>query len=251
MNFNTRNILATTVVFLLVWSCSQQSAFQGNNVSAAITDDISVAEFCGSNATQRVQQTLFFPPDTEVCAWGQDGNLPLFDSGLGIAAVQSYVQPINLGVPIASICDFSLSMNETYTVFDDDITFTLDQFAFAGDFLHRDWLKNVAGMDQVGSLLRYNRLKVIGREHPGVSNAAEWLEAGVTGDFNTRQNSASQREGNFNLQLTRSFLDLMPRQDLTRQVHEFGFHIFGNRHVSDCQHQGFIIDVDISFVPRG
>jgi hypothetical protein len=242
-----KSVLFTFLVSAL-WGCGQQSNFQSVPNNSVITDDITVSAFCRNKEKRRVQQTLVFAPDTVECAWGEDGNLPQ-SSGAMIAAVQSYTQSINLGVPVASICDFSLSMNEEYTVYDDDITFSFDEFAFAGDFLHREWLVDTAGLDQVGSLLRYDRLKVIGKNHPGVTGSEEWLEAGITGDFNTRQNAATQREGNFNLQLTNDFLDLMPRVDLTRQVHEFGFHIFGNHGASDCQHQGFTIDVDISFVP--
>ncbi len=236
-------------LLLTVVACDQdsefQSAFNGNNI---ITDDITVQDFCQGKTLKRVQQTLVFSPDTQTCEWGQNGNLnPSFSKT--IAAVQSYTQPIDLGTPVASICDFSLSMNETFTVYDDDITFTFDQFAFAGDFLFRDWLVDTAELEQVGNLLRYDRSKVIGKDFYELT-PQDWLEDGVTGDFNTRQNDATQREGNFNLQLTKDFLDLMPRTDLTRQVHEFGFHIFGNQNDSDCQHQGFTINVDVSFVPR-
>jgi hypothetical protein len=250
MAFSIQNSSALALVLLLVVACGQESGFQsGATGGAIITDGVSVEEFCGGKATRRVQQTLVFEPDTEVCAWGVDGNIASSNGSI-ISAVQSYTKSIDLGAEVGSICDFSLSMDEAFTVYDDDITFTFDEFAFAGDYLHREWLVNVAGLEQVGSLLRYDRLSMIGKTHAGASNA-EWLEEGITGEFNTRQNAATQREGNFNLQLTRDFLDLMPRVDLTRQVHQFGFHIFGNLNASDCQHQGFNIDVDVSFVPRG
>jgi|GEM_PF-2893283 len=246
-----RFIYLTAIVALVV-SCSQESDFtSGNNLSpSVITDDVSVNEFCSGKNLVTVKKTLVFEPDTTVCAWGEDGNqvldLSTFTSFIQINAVQSYTQEIDLGVPVGSICDFSLSMNEEFTVYDDDITFTFDQYAFAGDFLNREWLRDVAELEEVGDLLRYDRLKVIGQETP---QEEEWLEQGVVGEFNIEQNDSRQREGNFNLELTRDFLDLMPRDDLKQQVHEFGFHIFGNVHDNDCTHQGFTIDVEVSFVP--
>jgi len=247
MYCKTTSLILLTAAITLVPACSQKSEFQSSNIpSTTIGDNISVEEFCGTKTLQRVKTTLVFPPDTETCAWGENGNLP---AGQSISAVQSYTQSIDLGVPVGSICDFFITTNEEFTVYDDDITFTFDQFAFAGDFLHRDWLVGTAELESVGDLLRYDRLKIIGKRIPE-GGAQEWLEQGITGDFNTRQNDQTQREGNFNLQLTQDFLNLMPRSDLTRQVHEFGFHIFGNNHDSDCQHQGFEIEVDIGFVPR-
>ena len=243
-----QHITVSVLTLSLAGACGQESGFQsGINASNVITDGVSVDEFCSGKATTRVQKTLEFERDFIGCAWGQDGNIDQI-SGSIISAVQSYTQSIDLGAPVGSICDFSLSMNEEFTVYDDDITFTFDEFAFAGDFLNRDWLKDTAGLEEVGSLLRYDRLKVIGQDVP---EEDDWLEVGIEGEFNTRQNATNQREGNFNLLLTRNFLDLMPREDLTRQVHEFGFHIWGNFAITDCTHSGFTIDVDVEFVPRG
>lgn len=213
-----------------------------------VIDETKLRALCETKA-KTYDTTLSFPANTgDQCEWGKDGNLPGGNGSAGdIRAVRRFLKPLKIPTKnkYVFLCDFGISTENKFTVFDDDIVITLNDWIIASDYLSESFY-TTRKLEKTGELFKYDFKKIVGAKWP---TAKDYLGPGVTGELDTRQNSQSQREGKVNVTLSKGFLEAMPKKEMVAAEHEFGFSIHGNRmQDADCQHSGFDFKVDVKYL---
>lgn len=200
---------------------------------------------CAQKNIKAFETTLVFPSNIgQQCEWGKNGNYVSDSKYISARRVFEQSFTIDTDSKEIVICDFEITMNKNFTRFDDDIVLMYDDAIFATDCLGHQFLSTL-GLPKVGAALGYDYSKLSGKKWPAV---IPWNASGVDGQIKTTQSSKGERVGSIDLRLTSEFLKQLPASILQGTQHKLSFVLHGNKHATDCQHDGFEFDVRITYL---